>query len=70
MGPNAELTGRRSAQRGGYPTATPLDGPVERRVGPHDSKMNTCVHVIAVYGVRETTLEYLVVQVIHLPIDS
>ena len=31
--PNAELTGRRRAQRGGYLTATPLGARVERRVG-------------------------------------
>ena len=31
---NAELTGRRSEQREGYPEAQLLGGPVERRVGP------------------------------------
>ena len=31
--PNAELNGRRRAQRGGDPTATPLGARVERRVG-------------------------------------
>ena len=30
---NAQLTGRRRAQRGGDPTATPLGARVERRVG-------------------------------------
>jgi hypothetical protein len=33
MAHNAELTGRRHAQRGGNPTAVPLGAPVERRVG-------------------------------------
>ena len=35
MSSNAELTGRRSAQRGGYPEAQLLGAPVERRVGRH-----------------------------------
>jgi hypothetical protein len=34
MGPNAELTGRRRAKRGGYPTATPL-GALDKR-GKHE----------------------------------
>lgn len=34
VAPNVELTGRRSAQRGGDPQAQLAGGPVERRVGP------------------------------------